>query len=398
MNCSLTGSFTGGEDRLVSIKVKVLNKDNRFGGRIVDISFGSSSFKTPNRTATHKDFHAASSLPHKVTIGNPVSEYVSSFNNTSFDAFLSGNGSFARRKEKIEAQSIDMMRYSPIMSTIQIPSQQRVTQNQLMLFNALQNNQQLDIISIPQFEYKDIKEYEEVISQFSEAARSRRQEAMPILPLSSELNKFKNEFAALRKLHNTGICNLIGFTYANPSKQVQQLLEIYSHREEDIWYHVFGVPRTPRGKNIPVAHIHELQNWGLDTFSPEVRDLGRKAIIYLIMKSKTTSPDEVKCQRFDSPTLGILKEPDWINRYGHDLHCDCPVCRGKDLISFKDDFTHELDGSFNSNLLRSADKVHELVSGSKEFDDSMEAIKSDDLPAYFESKEFTRGRVNPPSK
>jgi len=64
----------------------------------------------------------------------------------------------------------------------------------------------------------------------------------------------------------------------------------------------------------------------------------------------------------------------------------------------KDDFTHELDGSFNSNLLRSADKVHELVSGSKEFDESMEAIKSDDLPAYYESKEFTKGRVDPPPK
>ena len=74
----------------------------------------------------------------------------------------------------------------------------------------------------------------------------------------------------------------------------------------------------------------------------------------------------------------------------------CPVCNGKDLTTFKDEFTHELDGSFNSNLLRSADKVHELVSGSKEFNESMEAIKSDDLPAYYESKEFTKGRVKPP--
>jgi hypothetical protein len=34
------------------------------------------------------------------------------------------------------------------------------------------------------------------------------------------------------------------------------------------------VPKIPRGKkSISVAHIHELQNWGLDTFSPEVRDI-----------------------------------------------------------------------------------------------------------------------------
>jgi len=384
---------------MVSINVKVLNKDNRFGGRNVDISFGSSSFKTPHRAATHKDYYAASSLPHNVTIGNPVSEYVSAFDNTSFNAFLSGNGPFVRRRERITTQSIDMMRYSPIMSTIQIPTQRKVTQNQLMLFNAFQNHQQLDIISIPPFEYKkNTNEYEEVITQFSEVARSRRQEAMPILPLSTEPKTFKREFAALRGLHKTGICNVIGFAYANPFRYPLQAQEIYEKREENIWYHAFGVPRTPRGGRnvIPVAHIHELQNWGLDTFSPEVRGLGRKAIVYLIMKSKTTKPDEIKCQRYDSPTLGIFKEPEWINRYGHDLHCGCPVCKGKDLPSFKDEFTHELDGSFNPNLLRSADKMHELVSGSREFGESMKAIESDDLPAYFKSKELTKDRVKPP--
>jgi len=383
---------------MVSIKVKVLNKDNRFGGRNVDISFGSSSFKTPHRAATHKDYHAASSLPHNVIIGNPVSEYVSAFNNTSFNAFLSANGSFVRRREQITSQSIDMMRYSPIMSTINIPTQRRVTQNQLMLFNAFQNHPQLDIISIPQFEYNNINEYEKVIIQFSEAARTRRQEAMPILPLSTELEIFKQEFEALRRLHNIGICNVIGFAYANPFKHPQQVQEIYEKREEDIWYHVFGVPRTPRAKKniIPVAHIHELQNWGLDTFSPEIRDLGIKAVKYLIMKSKTTKPDEIECRRYDSPTLGIFKEPEWIGRYGHDLHCECPVCKGKDLSSFKHEFTHELNGNFNPNLLINADKVHELVSGSKEFDESMKAIESDDLTAYYESKEFTKGRVRPP--
>lgn len=395
MISSQIGSFTESEDKMVSIKVKVLNKDNRFGGRNVDISFGSSSFKTPHRAATNKDYQAASSLPHNVTIGNPISEYVSAFDNTSFDAFLTGNGSFAKRKERIANQSIDMMRYSPIMSTIKIPTQKKITQDQLMLFNAFQNHKQLDIISIPPFEYKNIKEYEEVIAQFSEAAKSRSQEVMPILPLSTQLDMFKSEFAALRRLHNTGICNVIGFAYANPDKNPLQLYEIYRNREEDIWYHAFGVPRTQRGRK--VAHIHELQNWGLDTFSPEVRYLGKQQIIHLIMKSKTTKPDEMQCQRYDSPTLGIFKEPEWIDRYGHDLHCDCPVCKGKDLNSFKDEFTHELDGSFNSNLLRSADKVHELVSGSKEFDESMEAIKSDDLPAYYGSKEFTKGRVKPPS-
>jgi len=381
---------------MVSINVKVLNKDNRFGGRNIEVSLGSSSFKTPNRTATHKDYYAVSSLPHNITIENPVSEYVSSFNNSSFDAFLSDNGSFSNRKKRMVAQSVDMMRYFPIMSTIKIPANRKITQDQLMLFNVFQSDE-FEIVSIPPFEYKNIDDYEEVITQFSNAARSRGQEAMPILPLSTKLDTFKLEFAALRRLNNTGICNVIGFAYANPSKHVQQLLEIYSNREEEIWYHAFGVPRTPRGRNsIPVAHIHELQNWGIDTFSPEVRDIPHRAIGYLIMKSKTTRPEEIECRRYDSPTLGIFKEPDWINRYGHDIHCTCPVCKGKDLPSFKDEFTHDLDGNFDPNLLRSADKVHELASGSKEFGESRDAIKSDDLPAYYNNKELTKGRVNPP--
>jgi len=139
-----------------------------------------------------------------------------------------------------------------------------------------------------------------------------------------------------------------------------------------------------------------LQNYGLDTFSPEVRDVPQKAIGHLMMESKTIEPDELELKRYDSPTLGIFKEPKWISRYGHDLHSNCPVCKGKDLSSFKYVYTHDLEGSYEPNQLRSADKVHELVSSSNEFDESMMAIKSDDLPAYYESKEFTKGRIKPP--
>lgn len=127
-----------------------------------------------------------------------------------------------------------------------------------------------------------------------------------------------------------------------------------------------------------------------------MRDVPQKAIGHLMMESKTIEPDELELKRYDSPTLGIFKEPKWISRYGHDLHSNCPVCKGKDLSSFKYVYTHDLEGSYEPNQLRSADKVHELVSSSNEFDESMMAIKSDDLPAYYESKEFTKGRIKPP--
>lgn len=337
----------------MSIKVKVLNKDNRFGGRNIDVSLGSMSFKTPYRVPTQKDFYAASSLPHKITLHDSVSEYVFAFNRPSFDAFLNGNGSYTRRRNKLtKDQGVHMMRYSPIISTIDIPTGKRITQDELMLFNMFQDHKQLDIISIPPFEYENIDEYQSVITDFSDIVKSRSKEAMPILPLTTELARFKREFDALRELKETGLCNIIGLDYANPDMFPQQYLEIYRHRDDDIWYHCFGVPSTPggRGQN-PVAQIHKIQNWGLDTYTIEKRNLGVKAVRYLIMKDKTKTPDELEVRRFDSPTLGILKEPELQSRYGHELHCSCPVCNDRDLSSFKEEFSHELNGDFKPSLL-----------------------------------------------
>lgn len=383
---------------MISIKAKATNKDNLFGGRNIEVSFGSSSFKTPHRVPTQKDFYAASSLPHKITIQDPVSEYVFAFNNNTFNAFLNGNGSFQRRRAKLTTdQGVHMMRYSPILSTVHVPTERRITQDQLMLFNMFQDHELLDIVSIPPFEYKTIAEFQKVINDFSDSVASRNQIAMPILPLTTDISIFRKEFAALRELKENGLCNIIGFGYANPKKHPQQYLEIYTHRDEDIWYHCYGVPRTPRGRNeSPVAHIHEIQNYGIDTYSPEKRDLGVKAVRYMIMKDKSITPNELQISRFDSPTLGILKESDWENRYGHDLHCNCPVCKDRDLVGFKHDFSHELNGDFNSALLRDADRVHEYSSGTNEFNKSAKAIRDDALPDYYKSKEFTRGKIKPP--
>jgi len=391
-------NFIDGEDNLTSIKVSDLNKDNHFGGRNITVSLGSSSFRTPTKTATQKDYHAASSLPHKITIHNPISEFVFDFDNYTLDAFTKGNGSLKNRKNALLEQSIEMMRSHQLMSTVQFPTTRRISQDELMLFLLLQNASILNIISIPPFQYNDIKDFKKIITDFSEKAKERKQEAMPILPINQDKDSFFNEFLALRELHQNGICNVIGFQYANPEYFPVHFLEIFTHRDEDIWYHCFGIPRTPRGRNqTPVAHVHELQNWGLDTFSPMVKQLGRKQIIFLRMKSETTKPEDLKCQRFDSPTLGILKEKDWQTRYNDDLHCNCPVCSGQNLKIFKDKYSHELNGDFNPNLLRQADKVHELASGSEEFHNSMKAIESDDLHSYFKSKEFTKNRVEPPS-
>jgi len=395
---SLEENFIDGEDNLTSIKISKLNKDNNFGGRNITVSLGSSSFRTPIKTATQKDYHAASSLPHKITIHNSISEFVFDFNNHTLDAFTKGNGSLKNRRDALLEQSIDMMRSHQLMSTVQFPTTRRISQDELMLFLLLQNTTILNIISIPPFQYNNIEEFKKIITDFSEKVKEKKQEAMPILLINQDTDSFINEFSAFRELHQNGMCNVIGFQYANPFNFPIHFLEIYKHREEDIWYHCFGIPRTPRGKNqTPVAHVHELQNWGLDTFSSKVTQLGRKQVIYLIKKSESTQPDELRCQRFDSPTLGILKEDDWKIRYNDDLHCNCPVCSGQNLKIFKDRYSYELNGEFNPNLLRQADKVHELASGSEEFHSSMKAIESDDLHSYFKSKEFTKNRVEPPS-
>jgi hypothetical protein len=296
---------------MVSIRVSVLNKDNRFGGRNIGVSLGSQSFKTPSRLATHKDYLSVSALPHKVTIENPVSEYVSAFDNRSLDDFLHGNGSFRERSRKID-QGLNLMRYYPTISSIKIPAERRLAQDKLKLFDELQKDD-FDIVSIPPFEYKDINEYKKFIIEYSDFVRSRGQEAMPILPLSTKLTArsptFNLEFNALKELNNDNdICKIIGFAYADPFSHIQQYQTIYESRDENIWYHVFGVPKAPKKKF--VAHIHELQNWGIDTFSPEVRYMQPKAIGHLIFASRKVK----RRRRTPLQAGGACEAPPQVNR------------------------------------------------------------------------------------
>lgn len=287
------------------------------------------------------------------------------------------------------AQSMPMMRYFPSVSSIKMPKGRRIEQDELMLFDQFQKDE-FEVVSIPPFVYNNIDDYKKIIIRYSDFARSRGQEAMPILPMSTELSTFKLEFGALRELNNDNdLCKVIGFSYANPSSHIQQYQEIYKHRSENIWYHGFGVPKTQR--NNPAAIIHELQVFGIDTFSPDVKYSSPGAAKYFIFKNKNTRPEDVTIpRRFDYQTLGVLGESDWRGRYGHDICCSCPVCQGNDLSSFKDAYTHDLDGSFTPTLLNDADRVHTLISGSNEFNESREAIKSDDLHTYYNSKEFTK--------
>ncbi len=383
---------------MVSIRTRVSNSDNLNGGRNVEVSLGSFSLKSPFRTPTNKDYKAASALPMaEVRINAPLTEYVVDFDNNSLNAFLVGNGSLKRRTLRMQ-RDIDMMRRSSIVLSIQTPNSRLIPRKDIQLFfELLQKHTLIKIISIPPFEYDSISIFQQEIISYSERALARGQEVMPILHIGSNLEKFTQEFAALRELHESGICNVIGFKYADPLTYARQFLEIWDNRDEEIWYHCFGIPRTKSGrKTDPLARIHVVQNWGIDSFSPIARDLNQKQIQYLVLKAKSISPSDVAINRFDSPTLGILKEQSWVQRYGHDLHCGCPACHSQDLQEFKERYTHELNGNFNPNILRQANKIHEFFSGKEEFEKSFEAIKSDDLPSYFGKKEFSKGRIQPP--
>ena len=383
---------------MVTIKVSNINKDNQFGGRNVNVSLGQSSFKTPNRTATFKEYNYAGTLPHNIILKNPISELILDFNRGNINNFLLGNGSFASRSGKIES-SLEMMRQYPVICTIKIPTGIRIPNNKIKLFLELQNNDMIDIISLPPFNYTDIEDFKKKIIDYSEIGQQRKQETMPIIHMDSEIETFNKEFEALRDLHDNGLCNIIGFKYASRRTHVQQFNEVSNNKEESIWYHCFDVPRRPRIRpRYDVAHSHELQNWGIDTVSPMVKQLTKDQVRYLMARTSTQSIESVHCDDFfDDVTLGILKEDNWIERYHNDINCNCPLCsRVNGVNEFKIEYTKEKNGNFNPQILYGAIRIHELLSGSEEFKVSREAIKSDDLKTYFDNKEFTKGRIQPP--
>ena len=337
-----------------TIKVSEINKDNQFGGRNIRVSLGSSSFKTPNRTATHKEYNANGSLPHHAKINNSVSEHIVGFNKGNIDDFLQGNGSFAKRRKTLISDA-QIMREYPILSTIKTPTNMRISKKGLKLFLELQNISDISIISLPPFQYTDWSDFDKAIIDYSEVARQRGQEVMPILHIDDSLERFKNEFSELRKLHDNGICNAIGFKYSSRDSHIQQFNEIHYHKDKDIWYHCFDTPRKPRRRNDNSAHLHVLQNWAVDTVSPYTVLMTQKQVKRLIMENKNLKPDDIECKnRFDDIALGIFKEETWKKKYNEDLHCDCSICKGKNLPEFKDKYTHEHNGNFNPSVLYGA--------------------------------------------
>jgi len=379
-----------------TIKVSEVNKDNQFGGRNIHVSLGHTSFRTPSRTAIHKEYDANGRLPHQAKITNPISEYIIEFNNSNIDDFLKGNGSFNKRSSALTS-STQIMREYTVLSTVKTPTNMRISRKGLKLFLELQNISDVSIISLPPFEYNGWDDFRNVVIDYSEIARKRGQEVMPILHIDDESKRFIDEFAEFRKLHENGLCNIIGFKYSSIDAHIQQFNEIHFHKDEEIWYHCFDVPRKPRKRDDNSAHLHVLQNWAIDTVSPYTKLMTQNQVARWIMENANLKPEDIKCDnRFDDIALGIFKEKNWKERYNEDLHCNCSICKDKNLDEFKEKYTYELNGSFNPSVLQGALKIHELFSGNNEFDISQDAVKSDDLKSYFKSKELTKDKIEPP--
>lgn len=390
------GSYIEKEVKKMKIRVRVKNKDNRFGGRNIEINFGDDSLKTPYRAANQKDFNAATSLPFKVTIENKISDFVNDFSTTALDSFLKSNGSLIRRSKNLGESGL-LMRYSKNISSITIPNKKKIEDiDELKLFLLLQNDPNFHIISLPPFTYQDLDEYRNVVEDFCEKGIAKKKVVMPILHLSSDIETFKREFSVLRDLHKNDLVNIIGFKFAKIKTRPQQYLEIFRNREKDIWYHCIGVPRN--NANELLAEIHELQNWGIDTYTPRARKLSQKQVGFLIYQNSQKGPSDLSVKRFDGSTLGILKEPSYIEKYGHNLNCDCVVCHNKDLNSFKETYSHDLSGSFDLNLLNYADKLHDLFGGNQKFETSRNSIRNDALHQYYNEREYAANKITPPNK
>ena len=380
------------------IRASPKNKDNLLGGRNTHISYGYASFETPYRTALNKEYIASGDLPHEAKINNPISEFILDFNSKTVGNFLQGNGSYSKRKKNL-LYGAQLMRQYPVLSTIVTPTSFRIPISKIKLIFELQNISDVSIMSLPPFEYKTIDEFSKVISDFTEAAYKIGKEAMPILHIdqsSTNIKIFSDEFQALRKLRDENdFCHIIGFKYNNIEKNPQQFNEIYQHKDKDIWYHCFNVPKKNKKSNTAINHAP--QNWGIDTVSPYTVTLSGQQIKGMFGGMKNISQDTIEIdKRFDSPTLGILNESLWETRYNLDLHCDCDICKNLNLKQFKEKYSVEKNGDFNPKVLQDAGRIHDLFSGNMEFEKSKDAVKSDDLPSYYNGHEFTRGKISPP--
>jgi hypothetical protein len=167
---------------------------------------------------------------------------------------------------------------------------------------------------------------------------------------------------------------VLGLVYRNPVETYANFLFINSLSDRPIWIHVSGVGRYWRLK---ASQMHMPQNFGIDTCSLDARKGGGGGC--------RPTPDMIK--RYDRGSLALLLPEVHRETYGEVLGCNCPLCQGKTLSEFYNEYSHRPNGKVvDAEYLRKVSCVHEAFASREEFQAGRNYVKKNEFKSYVQHK------------
>jgi hypothetical protein len=357
-------------------KANVVHCDE-YGARVTEIKTDKGTFQTPDRVVTSTE----SNYKKRVRIlddpyENPVFEVIGHFTLENLEALHMKNGPFAHRKTDFSAH---VRGYEEMITKFypQMKKDTKLSPTDIRTLADLQRYCGFDLITIPDLAINSkVEEFEKHITSLAEnfILVYSNAEPIPYVDMAMDEELFKKKVNAI--WDNRGIFKVMGVIFRSPPQHYANYSYLYEKNDRDIWIHASGVNRYyPR--NWTTAQMHIPQIYGIDTCSILSQKLGIEP---------PPKPLE-KIKRYDPKTLGIIEIEKHRGRYGTELDCDCPVCSGKTLDEFINEYRVNHRGEEDISLLDTWCKIHEAFTSPKEFEIGRIAIKENRFKEYIAEKE-----------
>lgn len=377
----------------MSIKVKQLTKDYDAGARIVDVRISSSkSFKTPNRSLTSTEHNyrnkavltSGLGLGKSISFENEIMQISKQHDIPQLRKFLKKNGTLKNARKdvlsKVNSYSDKLTLYYPRFNkTIPVADGTGKIKNERMTIG-IENLRTLvdfqilcELENISILESNPNQKFDVFLNDFKSLSKRAfsygTKNIVPFLDLEmdNELFKLKYEYFIDS---GTPIIGLINRSFISNYPNYRYL----QNREDDVLLYCAGVDRYWRS-NWTTAYMHLPQYFGIDVVGLESKSPNQPI---------PEKPIE-KIKRFDSETLGIIQLDEQQSRYDENLNCNCPVCSGKTLNQFIEEYSN---GYTDSTLLDKYCKLHETYSSREEFNDERKFIQESDSLSYINEKEY----------
>jgi len=372
--------------------IKVKSRD-KIGARVLEIQTPKCHFRTPERivTSTESNYKVTAAGGGKLNLPlyfeNPVFERIKTrYTVNKIKNLLKENHEI--RREIIELRKIardydDQIRiFYPKISS-EVYKTGLVGSDLIRVLVDLQlHSKCYDFITIPDYHnYENLKTFGKNVLEMRRYVENNWGgfEVMPYIDIKQPYEAFSGK---LNVLISNGF-RVIGFIHGSVNSYYHNYLEINGFWEKEVWFHMSDVSRYVASSYRTVAGVHIPQIYGVDTYS-----IGTIPFFPREESGEASAIPIDSIKRYDPDTLGALTINEHKKIHGSDLLCNCPLCNGKNIDNFYEDYSKDNEGELRPEYLRCCSNLHEAFSSTNEFQKGREYILEGDFTDYLTKKEY----------